>query len=70
MRILWEKPLTILYIALLEWKSNELIFYQLRIKSLLIQNHQVALWIGQSKEYQELLGAEWLIINCFLEITV
>ena len=34
-----EKPLSILYIALLEWKSNELIFYQVRIKSLLIQNH-------------------------------
>ena len=39
MRIFWEKPLTILYIALLEWKSNELIVYQLPIKSLLIQKH-------------------------------
>ena len=26
--------------------------------------------LGQSKEYQELLGTQWLIVNCLLEMTV
>ena len=35
---------------------NQLSIYQLPIQGLLTQNHWVVLWLGQSKEHQELLG--------------
>ena len=34
------------------------------------KNHYVVLWLGQSKESQELLETQWLIVNCLLEMTV
>ena len=34
---------------------NQLSGYQLPIQGLLTQNHKVVLWLGQSKEYHELL---------------
>ena len=62
--------LDILYIVLLKWMNNELIVYELPIQGLLIQNHLVASWLAQSKEYQELLGPQWLIVNCLLKMTL
>ena len=38
-------------------RTNESInFYQLPIQAVLTQNHKAVSWLGQSKEYQELLG--------------
>ena len=48
--------LSFLYFTLLERRSNELSVYHLPIQGLLVQKHYVVSWLGQSKEYQELLG--------------
>ena len=34
------------------------------------KNYMVVSWLDQSKEYQELLGNQLLIVNCLLEKTV
>ena len=34
------------------------------------KNYLVVSWLDQSKEYQELLGNQLLIVNCLLEKTV
>ena len=46
---------------------NQLSVHQLPIQGLL---QQLVSWLGQSKEYQELLEVQWLILICLLEMAV
>ena len=62
--------LNILYIPCYnESVRNWLSGYQLQSQDLIIQKHWEFSWLRESKEYQEPLETQSLIVNCLLEMT-